>query len=192
MAVLQKLTEKRLLALIICLVIVGWILHRVVFVPMSMELDSVRAETSAINQKIATLPVMISDLRRMREEYSFAVSALESINSRVTLETALPYFIRELEDVSKAAGTKISSVSMGALAAGPYYSRIPMTITFQGSYLQVERFIQRLAKLERAFSLTDLRLESPGFSEIEDISEGHVLNTTLSLVVYVVPKGGDS
>jgi Tfp pilus assembly protein PilO len=192
MAVLQKLTEKRLLTLIICLVIIGWILQRVVFVPMSMELDGIRTETSAINQKIAALPVMVHDLRRMRDDYAQAVSALESINSRVTSEAALPYFIRELEDVSKQAGTNISSVSMGTLAAGSYCSRIPMTITFQGSYRQVERFIQGLAKLERAVSVSDLRLESPGFTEHEDIGNEHVLDAALSLVVYVVPKGGDS
>lgn len=192
MAVLRKLAEKRLLTLIICLAIIGWIVHSVVFVPMSIELDSIRAETSAISQKIATLPVMIHDLRRMRDDYSQAVSALESINSRVTSEEALPYFIRELEDVSKQAGTDISSVSAGALAAGSYYSRIPMTITFQGSYRQVERFIHGLAKLERAFSVSDLRLESPDFTEREDTGKEHVLDAALSLVVYVVPKGGDS
>ncbi len=191
MSILRKVTEKRLLTLIICLVIIGWILHRVVFVPMSMELESVNAETQAINQKMATLPVMIHDLQRMRDDYAQAVSALESINSRVTSEGAVPYFISELEDVSKQAGTKISSVSAGALAAGSYYSKIPMTITFQGSYRQVERFVQGLSKLERALGLTDLRLESPGFSETEDISEEHILTATLSMVVYVVPKGGD-
>ena len=191
MSILRKVTEKRLLTLIICLVIIGWILHRVVFVPMSMELESVNAETQAINQKMATLPVMIHDLQRMRDDYAQAVSALESINSRVTSEGAVPYFISELEDVSKQAGTKISSVSAGALAAGSYYSKIPMTITFQGSYRQVERFVQGLSKLERALGLTDLRLESPGFSETEDISEEHILTATLSMVVYVVLKGGD-
>ena len=191
MSILRKVTEKRLLTLIICLVIIGWILHRVVFVPMSMELESVKAETQAINQKMATLPVMIHDLQRMRDDYAQAVSALESINSRVTSEGAVPYFISELEDVAKQAGTKISSVSAGALAAGSYYSKIPMTITFQGSYRQVERFVQGLSKLERALGLTDLRLESPGFSETEDISEEHILTATLSMVVYVVPKGGD-
>ncbi len=191
MSILRKVTEKRLLTLIICLVIIGWILHRVVFVPMSMELESVNAETQAINQKMATLPVMIHDLQRMRDDYAQAVSALASNNSRVTSEGAVPYFISELEDVSKQAGTKISSVSAGALAAGSYYSKIPMTITFQGSYRQVERFVQGLSKLERALGLTDLRLESPGFSETEDISEEHILTATLSMVVYVVPKGGD-
>lgn len=192
MAVLQKLAEKRLLALVICLVIIGWMLHRVVFMPMAIELDSIRAETSAINQRIAALPMMIRDLGRMRDDYAQTVSALERINSRVTSETALPYFIRELEDVAKQSGTKISSVSLGALTAGSYYSRIPMTITFQGSYGQVERFIQGLAKLERAFSVSDLRLESPGGSEHEDTGKEHTLDAVLSLVVYVVPKGGDS
>ena len=124
MAFFRKLKEMRLLILIMCLGIIGYCLYKVVFVPISIELAGVRAETLAINQRITTLPVKIRDLGRLREDYREAVFALEGINSQVTFETQLPYFVKELEDVSKEAGTKISSISIGNSADGSFYSKI--------------------------------------------------------------------
>jgi len=192
MAFFRKLAERRLLILVICLVIIGYCVHKLVFVPVSVELDSVRAKTSDINNKIAELPVKIHDLRRLRDDYAQVVSDLESINSKVTSEAALPYFVKELEDVSKEAGTEISSVSVGALTAGFFYSKIPITVSFQGSYRQVRHFVQGLTRLGRAFRISDLRLESSGSPEPAGPGEEHILNAAFSMVVYIVPKGGDS
>jgi Tfp pilus assembly protein PilO len=192
MAFFRKLKEMRLLILIMCLGIIGYCMYKVVFVPISIELAGVRAETLAINQRMTTLPVKIRDLRRLRDDYTEAVFALEGINSQVTFETQLPYFVKELEDVSKEAGTKISSISIGNSAAGSFYSKIPISVALRGSYGQIRRFIQGLAKLERAFNISDLRLGSPGSSESMDLTEDPVLDAAFSLVVYVVPKGGDN
>ena len=189
MALFRKLAKWRLLTLIICLGIMGYGFYRVVLVPISIELDSVMAETVAVNQKIASVPKKIHDLRRLRDDYVEAMSSLESINSRVTHETALPYFANELEEVSAKSGTKISSISLGTLATGSFYSKVPITITGQGSYGQVRRFIQGLSRLERAFKISDLHLRTTGFSDSVGINEEQILDVTLSLIVYVVPKG---
>ena len=85
MSLFQKLAERRLLVLIICLGIIGYGFYKVVFTYF-LEVDSVRAETIAVNQKIASLPKKIHDLRRLRDDYTEAVSALENINSLVTHE----------------------------------------------------------------------------------------------------------
>ncbi|HXL03753.1 MAG: type 4a pilus biogenesis protein PilO [Firmicutes bacterium] len=192
MAFFRKLKEMRLLILIICLGIIGYCLHKAVFVPISIELDSVRAEALAVNQKITTLPTKVRDLRRLRDDYREAVFALENINSKVTHESQLPYFVKELEGVSKDAGAKILGISVGNSQAGSFYSKVPITVALRGSYGQIRRFIQGLGKLGRAFSISDLGLESPGSSESEVFVEEPVLDASLSLVVYVVPKGGDN
>jgi Tfp pilus assembly protein PilO len=192
MAFFRKLKEMRLLILVICLGIIGYCLHKVVFVPISVDLDSVRAETLAINHRMAALPMQIHKFRRLRDDYQEALFALESINSQVTHESRLPYFVKDLEDVSKDAGTKVSSISIGTMAAGSFYSKVPVTVALRGSYGQIRRFIQGFVKLGRAFNISDLSLESPGSSEREDSAEEHVLDATLSLIVYVVPKGGDN
>jgi Tfp pilus assembly protein PilO len=192
MALLRKLAEWRLLALLICLGIIGYVFYSIVIVPISIELDSIRAETVAVNQKITSLPKKIQDLGRLRDDYDKAVSSLDIINSRVTHETALPYFTTELERTSKEAGTKLSSVSIGTLIPGSSYSRVPMTITCRGFYGQIRRFVQGLSKLERAFNISDFHLRTTGFLDSVGINEEQILDVTLSLIVYVVPKGGEN
>lgn len=192
MAFLRRLVEKRLLVLIVCLGIVGYGLYRVVFVPISMELESVQANIFALSQKIASLPVKVQELKRLRDDYAMAVSALEGINSTVTHETALPHFIKELEDISRECGTKMTSVSLGTLTTGSFYPGVPITVAFQGSYGQAKRFVQGLSRLGRAFKMNDLRLQESGSPELLDPGEEQVIDVTLSLVLYVVPKGGDT
>ena len=74
---------------------------------------------------------------------------------------------------------------------GSSYAKIPLTLTCHGSYGQVRRFIQELARLQRAFKVSDLRLRSFRSSQSVSRKEEQILDVTISLVVYVVPKGGD-
>ncbi len=180
--------STRVLALVFALELAGYAFYGYVLSPMWREAADLSQRLDLISRRIGSIAQRGETLASLRAEYEDALKSLQEIDSTVTRETAIPYFLRDLENVSSASGAAVVSLSLGSPSISSPYAETPLTIEVQGSYQQVKAFLDRLLSLGRAMSVTGVRLGGPRGSG--DVARPQALDATFSVVLYVVPKGG--
>ena len=179
---------RYILVLTVGLALAGYVFYAYVLSPISREAADLSQRLDIVSRRIGSIAQKGETLASLRAEYEEALKALQAIDSIVTRETGIPYFLRDLDRVSSASGVAVVSLSIGSLASSSPYAEVPFTIEVQGSYQQVKTFLDKLLSLGRAMSVRGVRLAAPRGTS--DAGGAQTLDAALSMVLYVVPKGG--
>lgn len=184
--------RRRALGYVVLLIVVlglaAYVVYVQAFMPLSREAEALNRRVRVTRQKIASLPKKAETLASLREEYGQTVKALEELESTVTQEEGMPYFLRDLESASFASGATVVSVSAGSMTGASPYGELPVVIGISGSYTQVRAFVNGLLSLGRAMSVKTLRLSAPRGANAS--TGAPVLDATLAVIMYVMPEGG--
>lgn len=184
--------SRRMLEYIVVLAlglgIAGYVFYACVFSPMSRTAAELSQRLDEVSLRIGSVAEKSETLRTLRDEYEKALKSFQAIDSTVTKEESIPYFLRDVERASWASGATLQSLSLEPPSVSSPYVEVPVTIGIKGSYRQVKTFLTEILSAGRAMSVRAVRLAASGGTT--DPGTAEALEATFSVVLYALPKGG--
>ncbi|MGE5593212.1 MAG: type 4a pilus biogenesis protein PilO [Betaproteobacteria bacterium] len=184
--------SRRMLEYIVVLAlglgIAGYVFYARMFLPMSRTAAELSQRLDEVSLRIGSVAEKSETLRTLRDDYEKALKSFQAIDSTVTKEESIPYFLRDVERASWASGATLQSLSLEPPSASSPYVEVPVTIGVRGSYRQVKMFLTEILSAGRAMSVKAVRLAASGGTA--DPGTAEALEATFSVVLYALPKGG--
>jgi type IV pilus assembly protein PilO len=165
-------TDRNILILgllIIVLVIVGY--YFLLLSPLLGTLDARAQERSTKESELASLQQEVAQLEAVKRNAPETERQLLELAKRVPAHPEIPTLVVQIEDVADASGVSQLSIEPGTPGPPPGggdFSVVPVTMSFEGTYEQLQDFLLRtrnLARLVTVNSVTYCRIDPLGAGE---------------------------
>jgi len=136
--------------LVIVLLIVGY--YFLLLSPLLNELNERAQERTDKQAQLANLQEEVAQLEAVRREAPEIERQLLELSKRVPTQPEIPTFMLQIEEIANASGVTQLSIDPGTPGppeGGGDFTVIPVTMTFQGSYEQMQDFLLRTRNLAR-------------------------------------------
>lgn len=177
-------------ALVIVAVAVGFYL--LLLGPLRAEHRERVEEREALEARLAALDEEVEALEARRQESPEAERRLLELSRLIPTQPEVPTFLVQVQEVSDAAGVTALLISPGTPEPPPGggdFFRVPVTMTFEGTYDQLQDFLFRLRNLARLVTVNEVAYqeaagEETGLEEVEP-----TLQVELQAEIYFQPEG---
>ena len=155
--------------LILVLIIVGY--YFLFLGPLLGNLDARAQERSAKESQLASLQQEVAQLEAVRRNAPETERQLLELAKRVPTQPEIPTLVLQIEEVADASGVTQLSIEPGAPEPPPGggdFSVVPITMSFEGTYEQLQDFLLRtrnLARLVTVKTVTYCRVVPLGVGE---------------------------
>jgi len=115
-------------------------------------------------KKIAEAKTFYQNLEKKRDELRKLSTELATMKSTLTENNDVPAFMKLVLNEAKRVGLMVTSLSPLASQPKQYYIEQPFDLAFQGVYVQLIAFLDRLAQAERIVRIDDFTVKPRGNS----------------------------
>lgn len=122
-------------------------------------LDQKRTDVATKERKIADAKTFYQNLERKRDELRRLSTELATMKSTLTENNDVPAFMKLVLSEAKRVGLAVTSLSPLPSATKQYYVEQPFDLNFQGVYVQLIAFLDRLAQAERIVRVDDFAVK---------------------------------
>ena len=143
--------------LVILLLVVGY--YFLLLGPLLKNLDERAQERSDKEAQLANLQQDVARLEQVRRNAPELERQLLEYSKRIPEEPEIPTIVVQIEEIARASGvTQLSIVpgSPGSPPGGGNYSVLPITMTFEGTYEELQEFTRRVDNLVRLVTINDV------------------------------------
>jgi type IV pilus assembly protein PilO len=154
--------------LVIVLLIVGY--YFLFLRPLLNELDERAQERDDKQAQLANLQEEVAQLEAIRREAPEIERQLLELSKRVPTQPELATLVVQIEEIANASGVTQLSIEPGAAEPAPGggdFTVIPITMTFEGTYEQMQDFLLRTRNLARLVTV-----RSVTFCRVQPLAEG--------------------
>lgn len=143
--------------LIILLLVVGY--YFLLLSPLRSEFVARTEEREAKETQLQQLQQEVAELEAIADNAPDIERQLLELSKRVPTQPEIPSFVVQVEEISGAAGVTQLSIQPGDAGppegGGDFFS-IPITMTFEGTYEQLQDFMVRLQNLVRLVAVSEV------------------------------------
>jgi type IV pilus assembly protein PilO len=194
--------------LVIVLLVVAY--YFLILSPLLNRLNERAQERDDKQSQLANLQQEVAQLEAIKRESPTIQRQLLELSKRVPTQPEIPTLVVQLEEIADASGVtqlRIKPDTPGPPPGGGDFSVVPITMTFNGTYEEMQDFLLRtrnLARLVTVKSVTFCRPEDRRVAEnvLEDVSvdcpqeeesttvggTGEVLDVEIEAEVYFQPS----
>jgi type IV pilus assembly protein PilO len=143
--------------LVILLLVVGY--YFLVLGPLLNNLDERAQERSEKEAKLANLQRDVAQLEQVRRNAPELERQLLEYSKRIPEEPEIPTLVVQIEEIARASGvTQLSIIpgTPGSPPGGGNYSVLSITMTFEGTYEELQEFTRRTDNLVRLVTINDV------------------------------------
>lgn len=139
--------------------------------PLLNNLDERVQERSDKETQLANVQQQVAELEAVRQNASEIERQLLELSKRIPTQPEIATLVVQIEEIATAAGVTQLSIEPGDVEPPPGggdFSVIPVTMSFEGTYEQMQDFLLRTRNLSRLMtvrSITYCRLEPLGAGE---------------------------
>ncbi|MBS1963939.1 MAG: type 4a pilus biogenesis protein PilO [Bdellovibrionales bacterium] len=119
------------------------------------SLDEKKTDITTKEKKIAEAKTFYQNLEKKREELRRLSTELTDMKSKLTENNDIPAFMKLVLNEAKRVGLMVTSLSPLPSQKMQYYIEQPFDLNFQGVYVQLIAFLDRLAQAERIVRIDD-------------------------------------
>ena len=192
--------------LVLLLLAVGY--YFLLFSPLRQQYLSAYDERTQKEQQRAQLEQSVAELENIRRNAPQIERNILEYSKRLPEQDEIPTLLIQIEQIAEGAGATQLVITPGeaggaaaggatAAAAAPAdgdFSRIPLTMSFEGTYLEMQDFLFRLKNLSRLVTVTETtweELEEEGGSTTVAGTE-ELLTVEIQAETYVQPAAGST
>jgi type IV pilus assembly protein PilO len=128
--------------------------------PLLSELETARAEREAAEAQLQNLNQQVAELEAVRNNAPDIERRLLELSRRVPEQDEIPSLLVQIQEVADASGVVQLSVEPGVPqvfnADGVNYSRIPVEMSFEGTYEELQDFLFRVRNLSRLVTVNEV------------------------------------
>ena len=180
--------------LIIVILIVGY--YFLLLSPLRQSYADRVQERSDKEAELQQVQQQVADLEEIRRNAPNLERQLLEFSKRIPTQTEIPTLVVQVEEVARLAGVTQLSISPGAPAPPPGggdFQTIPVTMTFEGTYEELQDFMLRLLDLSRLVTVNSVTYEQVEQEEGEttnvDAGVERELQVQIEAEVYFQPSG---
>lgn len=180
--------------------------------PLLGRLDEQAQERDSKQAQLAQLQQEVNELEQVRHNSPEIERQILELSKRIPAQPEIPTLVVQVEEIAHASGVTQLSIQPGHPAPPPGggdYSVVPVTMTFRGTYDQMQDFLLRTRNLARLMTVNNVSycrvppLDSEHACPIQDVEtagESTTLNPSVEALlvveikaeVYFQPTGGAS
>jgi type IV pilus assembly protein PilO len=190
--------------LLLMLLAVGY--YFLLFSPLRQQYLAAYDERTQKEQQRAQLEQSVAELENVRRNAPEIERNILEYSKRLPEQDEIPTLLVQIEQIAEGAGATQLLITpgdagaagggtAGAAAAAPAdgdFSRIPITMSFEGTYLEMQDFLFRLKNLSRLVTVNGVtfeELEEEGGSTTVSGTE-EILTVEILAETYVQPASG--
>ena len=143
--------------------------------PLLNNLDERAQERDDKESQLANLQQEVAQLEAIRREAPEIQRQLLELSKRIPTQPEIPTLVVQLEEIADASGVtqlEIDPETPGQPPGGGDFSVVPVTMTFNGTYEQMQDFLLRTRNLARLVTVTGVTYCVP---EPADLAEGEAV-----------------
>ena len=126
--------------------------------------ETKRTQIAVNEKKIADAKMFYQNLEKKRDELRRLSTELATMKSTLTENNDVPAFMKLVLYEAKRVGLTVTSLSPLQSQPKQYYIEQPFDLNFQGVYVQLIAFLDRLAQAERIVRIDDFTVKPRGAS----------------------------
>jgi type IV pilus assembly protein PilO len=141
----------------IVIIVVGY--YFLLLSPLLQRLDEQAQAREDKQAQLEQVQQEVNELEEVRRNSPEIQSQLLELSKRVPTQPQIPTLVVQVEEIADASGVTQLSVDPEpptAPAGGGDYQVVPVTMTFDGTYDQMQDFLLRTRNLTRLVTVTDL------------------------------------
>ena len=130
--------------------------------PKLAELEAADQERSDKEAQLADLQQQVNELEEVRANAPEVERQLLELSKRIPAQPEIPTLVVQIREIALASGVTQLLVQPGAPetpAEGGDFSRIPITMTFEGTYEELQNFLLRARQLARLVTINSVTYE---------------------------------
>jgi type IV pilus assembly protein PilO len=158
--------------LVILLLVVGY--YFLLLSPLQRTLDERAQERDDKEAQLASLQQQVAELEAARDNAPEIERQLLELSKRIPEQPEVPTLVVQIEEIADASGVTqvlIQPGSPGPPAGGGEFTVLPVTMSFEGTYEELQDFLFRTRNLARLVTVNEVSYcEIP--PEGERIAEG--------------------
>ncbi len=165
--------------------------------PLLERLSDRAEEREAKVAQLAQLQAEVEDLERVQENAGQLERQLLDLNRRIPAEPEIPTLLVQIEEIAGASGvTQLLAEpgTPGPPAGGGPYSIVPITMTFEGTYEDLQDFLLRSDELARLVAVNNVSYEpiepEEGEEDLSELGVERLLRVEIEAEVYFQPEEG--
>lgn len=147
--------------------------------PNLREIDQLAAQQSNLEQELNKVKMRAKDLPKLEAELAQLQIEFDEKSALLPREKEIPQLLRDISALGTNAGLDFLQFKPLPSVPRDFYDDIPVTINVRGPYHSVGFFFDRVSKLERIVSVSNIKMSSPKFEGGEML-----LNSDCQLVTY--------
>jgi type IV pilus assembly protein PilO len=143
--------------LIIVLLIVGY--YFLFLSPLLNNLDQRAQERTDKQAQLANLQQQVAELEAVRQNAAEIERQLLELSKRIPTQPEIPTLVVQIEEIAEAAGVTQLSITVGDVGPSPEggnFSVVPVTMSFTGTYEQMQDFLLRTRNLARLVTVSSV------------------------------------
>ncbi len=143
--------------LVIVLLVVGY--YFLILSPLLNRLDERAQERSDKEAQLANLQQEVAQLEAVRREAPEIQRQLLELSKRVPTQPEITTLVVQIEEIADASGVtqlRIEPGTPGQPPGGGDFSVVPITMSFTGTYEQMQDFLLRTRNLTRLVTVTSV------------------------------------
>lgn len=179
--------------LLLILLAVGY--YFLLFSPLRQQYLAAYDERTQKEQQRAQLEQSVAELENVRRNAPEIERNILEYSKRLPEQEEIPTLLVQIEQIAEGAGATQLTVTPSPPEAPPGggdFSRIPLTMSFEGTYLEMQDFLFRLKNLSRLVTVNEVTFEelaeAGGSTTVAGTEE--ILTVEILAETYVQPAGG--
>lgn len=173
--------EKKFKILLAVLVFVlpAVLFHFVFLSPNFEKIERLENKQQQLNAQLRKVQNRAKDLPKLEAELAQVQREFEDKSMLLPKEKEIPQLLRDISSLGRHAGLDFIQFKPMPSVPKDFYAEIPVSINVRGPYHNVGAFFDRVSKLERIVSVSNVKMSSP-----KRESDEMLLNSDCRLVTY--------
>lgn len=178
--------------LAIVVIVVGY--YFLLLSPLRSQYAERQQERSSKQVQLSQLQKSVSQLQQVKKNSPTIQRELLELQKRLPNQPEIPTLVVQIQGIARASGVTQLSIQPGTPEPPPGggdFSRIPITMTFQGTYEQMQNFLLRARNLARLITINQVTYQpaSGATSGTTSVQPGleRVLQVQIQAEIYVQP-----
>ena len=177
--------------LVIVLLVVGY--YFLLLSPLLNTLDARAQERSDKEAQLANLQQEVAQLEAIKRNAPETERQLLELSKRVPTQPEIPTLVVQIEEIAKAAGVTQLAIEPGTPSPPPGggdFSVVPITMSFEGTYEELQDFLLRTRNLARLVTVNGVTYEEVEGTTGATVQQGieQPLQVEIEAEVYFQPE----
>ena len=177
---LTKEQQQILVAAVLGLGAFGYCYWAFFWSPLTDTINSTTEEIEKIDKDLATAKSVAGTLESIKTEIVRLNQQADEAEKRLPKKKEVANIVETLNDLGKQQHVNLMSIAPGATSNQALFVEVPYSISMQGSYHSIARFMAALAISERIFHERGLSINSAN-----DPNSPYTINAGFTLVAFL-------